>query len=116
MTGTFHELRWLRACLESKSANAAGGRVLTVDQLLTFLIDLPDEDEDRSAAGSTPARRTKGWWCALDREFINLDNYEALGDRPPCGPDLQCTGGRRGGLPCGWYYLIRFDEVLDAEG
>jgi len=40
----FHELRELRDRLESKSANGAGSRVLTVDQLLAFLWDLPDEE------------------------------------------------------------------------
>jgi hypothetical protein len=41
---SFHELRWLRDQLESKSANGAGPRVITVDQLLAFLRDLPDEE------------------------------------------------------------------------
>jgi hypothetical protein len=42
----FHELRWLRDQLESKSAHGAGGRLLDIDQLLAFLQDLPDEDDD----------------------------------------------------------------------
>jgi hypothetical protein len=42
--GAFHELRYLRDRLESKSANGAGSRVITVDQMIAFLLDLPDEE------------------------------------------------------------------------
>lgn len=44
------------------------------------------------------------WYCFLDRRFIQ-SFPDAFGMGPECGPDRQCTGGRRGGLPCGWYEL-----------
>ena len=46
------------------------------------------------------------WFCFLEHSFINLGGYEANGVPVPCGPNLQCTGGRRAGLPCGWYRLV----------
>lgn len=42
----FEVLRFLRDRLEWKSATGAGSRVLTVDQLIAFLTDLPDETGD----------------------------------------------------------------------
>lgn len=46
------------------------------------------------------------WWCAHHRQVVDFNDLNS----PPCGPDLQCTGGRRQTLPCGWYLLIPEDE------
>lgn len=49
--------------------------------------------------------RERIWWCALDRRAVDLDDING----PSCGPVLQCTGGRRRTLPCGWYRLVPDD-------
>jgi len=73
---SFHELRWLRDQLEAKSANGAGPRVITVDQLLAFLQDLPDEPY------FAPSCRT---WKRTHPEVEHHERFGAV-----VGKECQC--------------------------
>lgn len=50
------------------------------------------------------------WWCTLDQQSVDLNDD----NEPACGPDMQCSGGRRRSLPCGWYDLVPI-EVCGAR-
>jgi hypothetical protein len=49
---------------------------------------------------------TTVWWCARTQQVIHFDDFNT----PDCGPRMQCTGGRRANLPCGWHVLVPVPE------
>lgn len=50
------------------------------------------------------------WWCWKERRIIDLHDM----NRPDCGPELQCTGGRRENLPCGWHRIVPAEGPADG--